>query len=493
MFLRDKLTRFPTLINCLTFGEYYTVRSLSNVVINKLEERILNTAISKAKNKEFYDLSYSQRNIWILSQNRDASIAYNMNAVYEIEGGLQINQLSKTVRHVISKHEALRTNFIEVEGAPKQKIKRQDEINFEIDILKLSNQDNIDEIINSIFYKEFDLQNDLLLRIKLLLAEGDKQILIFSTHHIIMDGWSIEIFIHDLIITYNNLIKRDTLDSAHNVVQFKDYSEWLNSQPLDMKARDFWLQNLKSYKAKDSFIKDFQKDKISYNGHQITIAFSKTEKDALTKLAHSQNCTLFSLLISIITSFIYKYSGHKDICVGTVDAGRNDKSLSSCIGMFVNTLPLRTKLNEEETFMQFFDNVNRQIIETTSYSNCNITDIFPQYANIFDILVAYQNPDFNLKDIYKFENFNLKSITYGHKVSRFPILFNFYQNNSNLHCDVDYNTDYYLYSTIEIIIVKLKKFIDGVIKKPSLAIKEYEIKLDIEKKLIENIQIDFNF
>ena len=184
-----------------------------------------------------------------------------------------------------------------------------------------------------------------------------------------------------------------------DIIQFKDYSEWLNSQPLDMKARDFWLENLKGYQIKDSFIKDLQKDKISYSGHQTTIEFSKTEKDGLTELAYSQNCTLFSILISIITSFIYKHSGHKDICIGTVDAEKNDKILFSCIGMFVNTFPLRIKLNEEETFIQFLGNVNHQIIKTATYSNCSITDIFPQYANIFDILVAYQNPDFNLKDI----------------------------------------------------------------------------------------------
>ena len=75
-----------------------------------------------------------------------------------------------------------------------------------------------------------------------------------------------------------------------------------------MKARDFWLENLKGYQIKDSFIKDLQKDKISYSGHQTTIEFSKTEKDGLTELAYSQNCTLFSILISIITSFIYKHS-----------------------------------------------------------------------------------------------------------------------------------------------------------------------------------------
>ena len=470
-----------------------TVRSLSNIIINKLGEITLNTSIPKVENKDFYGLTYPQRNIWILSQNKDASIAYNMNAVYEIIGDLQVYELNKALLHVISKYEALRTNFIEVEGAPKQKIKRQDEINFEIDILRFSNEDNIDEIISSIFYKEFDLQNDLLLRVKLLLVEENKKILVFSTHHIIMDGWSIEIFIRDLIVTYSNLIKGKALNNKDDIIQFKDYSEWLNNQPLDIVARNFWLENLKGYKVKDSFIKDLQKDKIAYNGHQITIAFSKTEKDGLTELAYSQNCTLFSLLISMITSFIYKYSGHKDICVGTVDAGRNDETLSSCIGMFVNTFPLRIKLNGEETFIQFLDNVKRQIIETTSYSNCNITDTLPQYANIFDVLIAYQNPDFNLKDIYEFENFKLKSVTHEHKVSRFPLTFNFYQGNSNLHCDIEYNTDCYLYSTIEIIIAKLKKFIDKVIKEPSLAIKEYEIKLDIEKKLIENIQIDFNF
>lgn len=468
-----------------------TIKSIGALIDNTSKGTISNP-ISKAPEKEFYELTAVQKNIWIASQRTESSIAYNMNAVYEIEGSLNIPILNQALSQIINKHESVRTNFFALEGIPKQKIKSAAEVNFELKTIEVESEE-FDTVAASILYKEFELEKDLLLRLYHVVTDELTQYLLFSTHHIVMDGWSVEVFIKELMIIYNQLSKGNDFEINPLPFQFKDYSEWMNNQPLDENAATYWIQELKGYQAKDSFLKDLKHDKVSFNGNQVYFLIDASEKTGLVKLADKFNLTVYSILISLVGSFIHKYSKHKDICIGTVNSGRNSTELFPCIGMFVNTVPLRFMIEEEDTFKEVSYAINQKIIDSFQYSNFPFATLQTKNSQLFDVMIAYQNPDFSLTNISGFNAVETKPFQYKHKVSRFPLTFNFYHDDDQLCCALEYNSDYYSLNSITIIIEKFKKIITEIIKSPDDKLADYDILLQTEKEIKQNIEINFNF
>jgi surfactin family lipopeptide synthetase A len=363
-----------------------TIKSIGALIDNASNETIINP-ISTAPEKEFYDLTHVQKNIWFASQRTEASIAYNMNAVYEIQGSLNISILRQALSQVINKHESLRTNFFALEGIPKQKIKPAAEVNFELKTIEVE-REQFDTVAASILYKEFELEQDLLVRLYHVVTDELTQYLLFSTHHIIMDGWSVEVFIKELMSIYNQLSEGNEYEMSQLPFQFKDYSEWINNQPLDENAAAYWGKELKGYQTKDSFFRDLKHDEVSFNGNQVHFIIDASEKTELVKLADTLNLTVYSILISLVGSFIHKYSKHKDICIGTVNSGRNSTKLFPFIGMFVKTVPLRFMIEEEDTFSEVSYTINQKIIDSFENSNFPFTTLQTRNSPLFDVMIA---------------------------------------------------------------------------------------------------------
>ncbi|MCD9574050.1 non-ribosomal peptide synthetase [Flavobacterium soyae] len=469
-----------------------TIKSIGALIDNIISKGTTFYPISTAPEKEFYDLTHAQKNIWIASQRTEASIAYNMNAIYEIQGNLNISILNQALLQVIDKQESLRTNFFSLAGIPKQKIKPVGEVNFELKTIEVESE-QFDAFSTSILYKEFELEKDLLLRLYHVVVDEFTQYLLFSTHHIIMDGWSVEIFIKELMVIYNQLSEGKEYEINPLPFQFKDYSEWINNQPLDENANAYWTKELKGYQIKDSFFKDLKHDEVSFNGNEVNFIIDANEKTELVKLAYTFNLSVYSILISLVGSFIHKYSNHKDICIGTVNSGRNSTELFPCIGMFVNTVPLRFMIKKEDTFKEVFNTINQKIINSFQFSGFPFTTLQNRNSPLFDVMIAYQNPDFSLTDISGFNAVEIKPFQYKHKVSRFPLTFNFYHDDDKLCCALEYNSDYYSLHNITIIIEKFKKIIQEIIKNPDDKLADYDILLQTEKELKQNIEINFNF
>lgn len=470
-----------------------TIKSLGVLIKSSTKSNTIDP-ISIASEKEFYDLTNTQKNIWIESQKKESSIAYNMNAVYEIEGNFNISILNEAVLQIIYKHESLRTIFFEVKGIPKQKIKPFDEINLRLKTIEVKSEE-FDNIITSILNKEFDLEKDLLVRLYNVVVDGGKNYLLFSTHHIIMDGWSVEIFITELMNTYNQLSDGNEYELEQLAFQFKDYSEWINNQPVDEDAKTYWIKTLKDYQPKELFSKDLKQNQISFNGNQIIFLIDTNQKKQLNELASKHDVTLYSLLISLVGSFIHKYSEHTDICIGTVNSGRNSAELFPCIGMFVDSIPLRFQIYGSDTFTEISYDINQKIIDSFQYSGFSFETLQSKKLNFYDVMIAYQNPDFSLNSISGFNSIEAKPFKYEHKVSRFSLTFNFYNDNDNdnLCCDLEYNSDYYSLDIINIIIEKFNLYIKEVINRPNDKMMNYDILLKTEKDLNEKIKIDFNF
>lgn len=439
--------------------------------------------------KEFYNLTPSQTNIWIGSLRHNTSVAYNMVSAYYIEGNADYSRLEESVNFIIKKFEILRTNFVEVNGTPYQKISASDKANFKISV---SAQDiaTLQEAMDQFAYSRFDLEHDLLIKGKVFKLEGNKNILLFATHHIIMDALSLEVFVRNWTENYNTIYTPTFLNEEPLENQFKDYSEELSKRIQDRSlfTENWWKHTMDNFRPKRSFEKDFENSDSKQDGGQFKIELDSAQTVLLKKIAFDQQTTIFTVLISILNLLIYKESHHNDICIGIIDSGRDIFDLDHQIGMFAKTIPLRTKISDEKNFSELLKNIQNNLFELKNYDDFPF-DQYPQ--TLFDALLVYQNPDFSYEVIGEFNDFKLTSYQVPPKYSRVPLVFNFYEHSGNLKCIIDYNASEYGNQTIKFLAVKYFKILEEILKNPLLTAGMIDVRLEYEKK--SNLDFEFNF
>ncbi|HPI00186.1 MAG TPA: amino acid adenylation domain-containing protein, partial [Chitinophagaceae bacterium] len=208
------------------------------------------TAIPLAPQQNDYPLSSSQRRLWVLSQFEESNSAYNMLGVYVLEGNLNIEALQYAFNTVVERHESLRTFFVENEQQEiKQIIQPYHETISKIfyqDLRSKADQPQaVREIIHQNCIAPFDLRTAPLIRTALYQTKNNQWILVYVMHHIISDGWSMEVLINEVLTIYNAYIKKEKNPLVPLHIQYKDYAVWqqqLLHEPSLQSHKQYWLQ-----------------------------------------------------------------------------------------------------------------------------------------------------------------------------------------------------------------------------------------------------------
>lgn len=477
---------FSKEITLKTIFDYPTIESLAIYLSELNVSQYMH--IPSSKPKESYLLTPSQYSIWLACQRSENSIAYNMSATYTVEGNISLEKVNYSINKIIKKYEILRTNFIEVNGIPVQKIRTIEEVKFKTNISKLDKPSTISDVIYKKINTEFDLENDILIRINLIELNKGQSVLLFSTHHIIIDGLSLEIFIKEFIKYYGESIEE--VDKSNLQIQFRDYSEWLNThlEEQQLKNNTFWENYLKDYRIKETFRRNFKLENSKNNGSSFTFEISKKVTKGLKLLAQNKQVTFYTLLATLINVLIYKSSKHSDICIGVVNSGRDNKQLTGQIGMFVKTILLRTKFKPNLTFLDLLKITRNNLSEINNNSDIPLSKIG---ANIFDTMLVYQNPDFTLEESLSFNKLKLEPYPINTSFSRIPLVFNLFESKQQLKGIIDYNSDFFEQDTIEIIVLKFIRILNEIILNPEIEINQIDDKL--EQEIDTELDFDFNF
>ncbi|MCD0465159.1 non-ribosomal peptide synthetase [Flavobacterium sp. ENC] len=474
-------------ISLKTIFDYPTIELLAH----HLQKLIPNPAValSKSESKAFYAVTPPQYNIWLASQQENTSAAYNMFAAYSIEGIVNLDKISAALHKIIQKHEILRTNFIEINGVPYQKIKAFEDVKFTLSTAETTTE-KAAEIINQFNTKTFDLEKDLLLRVQLLQTGENKSVLLFCTHHLIMDGLSLEIFITEFIKNYKEGGSSKTTKETDVQFQFKDYSEWfIKTVEEDAEKNEiFWKKYLQDYQPAASFERDFDNKQNEQGGSKYEFELSIDTTSALKKLALDEQVTFYTVLAASLNVLIYKFSNRTDICIGTVSSGRTIPELHSQIGMFVKTLILRTQPEPEQTFLTVLKKTQSNLLAINDYQNLPF-DKIPQA--VFDLMLVYQNPEFSFENSIQLGDLKLTSYPVDSTYSRMPLVFNLYESDDRLKGIIDYNSDLFDKDTLQLLAATYTILLNEIVKNPSVRVEAIEAKIELEKSTVSDF--DFNF
>ncbi|RSC93307.1 non-ribosomal peptide synthetase [Tenacibaculum singaporense] len=461
-----------------------TIQKLSLFIENQKEGKA--NKIPLTEEKDNYPLTFPQYSIWLASQNEAISKAYNMNAVYEIFGDINKSALESSLKKLIEKYEILRTNFIEINGEPRQKINLEKEFHLEE---KKIIEEEINDFILDYVNREFKFEKDVLIR-GVILNTTARKYFIFSGHHLILDGWSMEVLIKEILTNYKSNLVGANSNQEKLPIQFKDYSVWQeNIEKKNIEKREnYWKEYLNGYSWK-SIIPQKNGIQSGLNkADEFSFKIDLEQKIIISDYLKEQELTLHSFLVGAFNILLYKLYNHTDVCIGVVNSGRGKAELNNQLGMFVKTLPQRTGIDEKKSINNFLKEIQYDLLKEDDYQN--LPEIIYKDLN-FEVLIAIQAPSFNYSSIEVTSGLTLKEYQISSSYTRVPLLLNFIQNSEGIIAKFEYNEAIYERNTIELLALRYKALIANLISNTDTIVDKLDACLEFEKEPI--IDIEFNF
>ncbi|HZI55639.1 MAG TPA: amino acid adenylation domain-containing protein, partial [Verrucomicrobiae bacterium] len=356
-------------------------------------------------------LSFAQERLWFIHQLEPDSAGYNLPGAVILHGELDTNQLEQALNLIIARHENLRTVFPSWEGQAQQLI--LDRPDFKLEHIDLSDCENREErhskakkICQADATKPFDLSQGPLLRGHVIRLAGQEHILMLNMHHIISDGWSLSILIRELGLAMEALRQGRHPELAPLPVQYADYSvwqrAWLEEGGILKQQLAYWQEKLAGVPESLDLVTDYPRpSEQSFVGAGYEFAMDAQLMGQLKNLAEQQGVTLFMVLMAAFKALLHRYTGQNDICVGSPIANRQYGETETLIGMFVNTLALRSHVLGEDTFTALLSQVKATCLEAYEHQDApfeKVVDMLQPQRNLaitplFQVMFVLQNAD----------------------------------------------------------------------------------------------------
>ena len=311
--------------------------------------------ISIAPQADSYPLTPPQRQMYILRQALTEETVYNIPAAFTLKGLLDRDRLEAAFTALIKRHAALRTYFVNVEGEPRQKIIEQS--NFRLDYHE-AGRNEVWKTITSYNYP-FNLAEPLLFRAGLITVAKDEHVLFFIAHHIILDGLSIDVLVNDLQVLYAGQ------DLPPVRIGYPDFALWQRERLTEAvlaTQEKYWMNQFADEVPALELVTDYPRPPVmSHQGAVVTQTIDEKLTQALKRLAQENKTTLFTVLLTGYMALLARYAGKEDLVVGVPFAGRVHPDVETTVGMFVSTLPLRSRPEYQKTFKNLLAEVKEQV------------------------------------------------------------------------------------------------------------------------------------
>jgi amino acid adenylation domain-containing protein len=303
-------------------------------------------------------LSFAQERLWFLDRLQPGDTAYNVPAALRLGGALDVPALERALGEVVRRHEALRTVFADAGGSPVQVIAPFAGFHLPVEDLSVLDGAARDEAVRRRTAEEagrpFDLAAGPLFRATLLRVAEDDHVLLLAMHHVVSDGWSMDVLSREAVVLYGAFRQGAPSPLPELPVQYADYAVWQRRQlqgPMLEAQLGYWRDRLAGAPEVLELPADRPRPAArSFRGARVPIAFPLALQEGLRGLAREEGATLFMVLLAGWQTLLARYGGTDDVVVGTPVAGRGRGETEGLIGFFVNNLVLRTDLGGDPSF-----------------------------------------------------------------------------------------------------------------------------------------------
>ncbi len=474
---------------------YPTVRDLSQH-LNIVQESPYDK-IKPIEGMQYYPLSSAQRSMFIRIQNNLTTL-YNLQTAIGINRCIEIEEIKNIISIIVERHDVFRTSFKLMDNELVQII--HEDVSIDIEYMKISEN----EINNTLdyFIKPFDVYSAPLFRVGFFTISQNKHILVFDTHHIISDRQSLNI----VRIELNKLLNNETLPEKQT--QYMDYAVWENNlynSSIGEKNRKYWTEVYQEEIPILNLFKDYPENEDKK--YQAAKFLGELNEDLLLRLdniAKNNNSTIHSLIFTAYAILLYKYSNQNDLIIGSVTAGRSKLEFQNVVGLFVDMIPIRLKINEDWEFKEFLYYVQDTILNAYNHEKFDYDQILRglskdakkrryKSGTLFDTFMNF-NPDvFTNVDLgnSKLEEINStdeheSNIGYEGGVN-FKI--DVYRKEDSLYYCFKFNRQIFKRKTIEMMAQHFNNIVNEIVNNNYIKISSINMLSEEEKK---KLIVDFN-
>lgn len=467
--------------------EYPTIAKLA-AIYQKISKG-KHEPIPLAPEQEYYPLSSTQRRLWILSQVDETSAAYQIPVSMMLEGApLNLSILEQAAQYLLERHESLRTVFVQRDGEAFQRILPTDQLSLQIDHQRVpaDNWENEVELrLEKEILKPFDLENGPLWRLLVLEVEhSHKTVLHLNLHHLICDGWSLGILQEELLTSYRIFNKEEEKSLPLPLkLQYKDYANWQVQQRLKEELdKSYWLEKLGGKLPSLELPLDKQRPATqTYNGDHIHRILTTEQSMALHQLSKELGGSLFMVFTTIWKALFHYYSNAEDIILGMPVNGRHHPDLANQVGLFINTLVLRTKFSSSDTFKGLHGKVKQTMLDAQEHDSYPFDQLIEELnvqrvmnrSSLFDVMLDFYTEGQGA-ELQTISGNKITIIDTAYKISKFDLTFTLAQEQDNLGIYAEYNTDLFYADTVENILTHFINLLSTVSLNPGIKLSQLE-------------------
>ncbi|HBO9674354.1 TPA: amino acid adenylation domain-containing protein [Pseudomonas aeruginosa] len=423
-------------------------------------------------------LSYAQERQWFLWQLEPESSAYHIPTALRLRGRLDIASLQRSFAALVERHESLRTRIARMGDEWVQVVSADVSLALEVEVQRGLDEQRLLERVEAEIARPFDLEQGPLLRVTLLEVDADEHVLVMVQHHIVSDGWSMQLMVEELVQLYAAYSQGLDVVLPALPIQYADYALWQRSwMEAGEKERQlaYWTGLLGGEQPVLELPFDRPRPvRQSHRGAQFILELDIDLSQALRRVAQQEGATAFALLLASFQALLYRYSGQADIRVGVPIANRNRVEIERLIGFFVNTQVLKADLDGRMGFDELLAQARQRALEAQAHQDLPFEQLVEalqperslSHNPLFQVLFNYQSEARGNGQAFRFDELQMESVQFDSRTAQFDLTLDLTDEEQRFCAVFDYATDLFDASTVERLAGHWRNLLRGIVANP---------------------------
>ncbi len=449
-----------------------------------------------------FPLTFAQLRLWFVEQLDPDQTSYLIPWALRIRGRLNPEALAYSLNRIVERHDIFRTTFVATEGEPMQLVSPS--LHIPLPLTDLSHLDlpaaegEALRLTREEAQTPINIKTGPILRAQLMRLASEDHLLLLTTHHIVFDGWSRSVLVRELGAFYQSFLAGQPPQLLELQIQYADFAVWqrehLSGDHLDRQLA-YWKQQLQDMPVNLELPTDRLRPAVqTLNGASLRFTLPVDLSEQLKSLSQKQAVTRYMTMLAAFQVLLARYTGQDDIVLGTPTANRNRSELEGIIGLFANTLVLRTKLTGDPTFCELLARVKEAALSAYAHEEMPfeqlVQELHPErsrsHSPLFQVLFSLRNTpggNFHLADL------DLESFGGGGETSKYDLSLYLEEDSSGIHGRIEFNTDLFDATTIERMLGHYRGLLESIVKDPQQRLSELEFLSAAERS---QLLIDWN-
>ncbi|MFL6284301.1 MAG: amino acid adenylation domain-containing protein, partial [Pyrinomonadaceae bacterium] len=433
-------------------------------------------------------LSFSQQRLWFIDQLEPGGSFYNLASAFRFRGRLDVAILERTLNEIMRRHKALKTSFVSVGGQPVQIIDESVTLSLPVtDLSYLTEAEREAEaarLATEEARRPFDLSEAPLMRAQLLRLSEEEHVALFTMHHIVSDGWSMGVLVKEVAALYEAYSRGEESPLPELPIQYADYAVWqrqrLQGEVLDAQM-SYWRGQLGGELPILNLPTDRPRPAVqSHRGAHEVVKLPVELAEALKELSRREGATLYMTMLAAFQLLLSCYARQQDVLVGSPIAGRSRAETEGLIGLFINTLIMRTDLSGEPTFRELLSRVKEVSLGAYAHQDVPfeklVEELQPKrsmsHSPLFQAMFVLQNAPMSSLSMPRL---TLEPFKLPGESARYELGLTLTEGPEGLTGTLEYMSDLFDAQTVKRMVGHLHTLLSAVVANPDCRISDFTL------------------